>query len=175
MRPRCVIVTGRPGSGKTTLAPRLADRLHLPLVSRDAVKEGYIRTQGIGHDDLPADTNVVVSRLWSDIVMAHLEGNVSIVIEAAFQHQVWAANIERFRRVSEPTMVLCSVPLEVARSRYTQRAETEPDWVHYHGQATSTQYIEPDLDIPTIRVSTEVDYEPSIDSIAETVLRKSGD
>lgn len=173
MRPRCVIVTGRPGSGKSTLAPRLAERLNMPLVSRDAIKEGYIRTQGVGHDDLPPDTNGVVSRLWSEIVVAHLDGNVSVVIEAAFQHPLWAENIDPIRKVSDPTIVLCCVPAEVARRRYEDRAAREPDRAHFHGHATTTKYVEPDLDIPTIRVSTEGDYLPSVDSIAEMILGKS--
>jgi adenylate kinase family enzyme len=41
-RPLLVIVCGKPGSGKTTLARRLAemDALGPPLLSRDAIKVG---------------------------------------------------------------------------------------------------------------------------------------
>lgn len=34
-----LLVTGLPGSGKTTLAGALAQRLHLPLIAKDAIKE----------------------------------------------------------------------------------------------------------------------------------------
>ena len=57
-RPGCVLVTGRPGSGKTTLARKLAGLLRMPLVSRDEVKEGYVNTFGVRHGRLPADTLV---------------------------------------------------------------------------------------------------------------------
>ena len=37
-----IMVNGLPGSGKTTLATQLADRLRVPLVSKDAVKEALL-------------------------------------------------------------------------------------------------------------------------------------
>ncbi|MEM1446573.1 MAG: AAA family ATPase, partial [Planctomycetota bacterium] len=47
--PYCIIVTGRPGSGKTTLASKLASELWMPFISRDAIKEGYVNTHGVPH------------------------------------------------------------------------------------------------------------------------------
>src|SRR2546426_6363156 len=38
-KPKCVIITGQPGSGKTTLAKKLGERLWMPVISRDEIKE----------------------------------------------------------------------------------------------------------------------------------------
>ena len=51
--PKCVIVTGRPGAGKTTLSKELAQQLWMPVVSHDEIKEGYVNTFGVQHDQLP--------------------------------------------------------------------------------------------------------------------------
>src|SRR3954464_2787712 len=37
--PRLIVVTGPPGAGKTTIAGTLRDRLGLPLIAKDALKE----------------------------------------------------------------------------------------------------------------------------------------
>ena len=87
--PKCVIVTGRPGAGKTTLSKELAQRLWMPVVSRDEIKEGYVNTFGVQHDQLSSETNRVVSNFFFEVVNQYLTNKVSVIIEAAFQHRVW--------------------------------------------------------------------------------------
>lgn len=159
--PLCLIVTGRPGAGKTTLAKALAERLRLPVVSRDALKEGYVHTHGVGHDQLPADTNRLVTEQFFALVEQHLRGEISIVIEAAFQHPVWAGHLPALRALSNPVLVLCEIPADLAAQRYHARAQTHPDWHHYHGSAPPPEtYLSPELDIPTFTVAT--DREPAV-------------
>ncbi len=46
--PTLVLVTGAPGSGKTTLAMPLARHLGLPLITKDTIKEALFDTLGTG-------------------------------------------------------------------------------------------------------------------------------
>src|SRR5215210_1412040 len=87
--PKCIIVTGRAGAGKTTLSKKLGERLWMPVISRDEIKEGYVNTYGVTHDQLPPDTNNLVTDFFFCIVNQYLAGKISVVIEAAFQHKVW--------------------------------------------------------------------------------------
>ncbi len=175
--PFCIIVTGRPGSGKTTLAAKLAARLCVPLLSRDVLKEGYVNTHGVKHSELPADTNRKISALFFDLAVQHLSGGVTIVIEAAFQHKIWAANIDALKQVSKPAIILCSVPGELAAERHLQRGLDDARREHYHGDARVSRYREtgviappgnydpPNLDVPMMQVSTENGYDPPLEEV----------
>jgi predicted kinase len=176
-RPRCVIVTGRPGSGKTTLAKRLGQRLWMPVISRDEIKEGYVNTFGVKHDQLPPETNGVVSDFFFEIVNRYLANKVSVVIEAAFQHKVWAPRMAGIAELGDPFVVVCSVDGELAAKRHLRRGLDDPKREYYHGdrrvpifRETGTmsppaKYVPPRLNVPTLLVSTEEGYSPTEEEI----------
>ena len=68
------------GSGKTSLSKKLAERLWMPVISRDEIKEGYVNTHGVKHDQLPPDTNSVVTNFFFEIANQYLAGKISVVI-----------------------------------------------------------------------------------------------
>ena len=70
------------------LSRELAQRLWMPVVSRDEIKEGYVNTFGLPHDQLPSETNRVVSDFFFEAVNQYLTNKVSVIIEATFQHRV---------------------------------------------------------------------------------------
>jgi len=180
-KPRCIIVTGRAGSGKTTLAKKLGERLWMPVISRDEIKEGYVNTFGVKHDELPADTNGLVSDLFFVIINQYLAGNISVVIEAAFQHRVWEPRIPKIVELAMPVIVLCCVDDAVAARRHLQRGLENPNREFYHGDIRVAHYKEtgeilspetyaaPQFNVPTIEVSTDGEYVPGIDEIVRQI------
>ena len=183
-KPKCIIVTGRQGSGKSTLAAKLARALWMPLVSRDEIKEGYVNTFGVKHDELPPETNGLVTDLFFRLVEQYLTGSISIVIEAAFQHKVWEYRLPRFLELADVRIVLCTVDTELAAQRSLQRGFDHPDREFYHGDnrvvhykktgeiLAPADYESPNFEVPTSEVSTDSEYKPAIEEIV-TQIRSS--
>lgn len=180
-KPKCIIVAGRPGSGKNTLAAKLAKALWMPLVSRDEIKEGYVNTFGVRHDELGPDANARATELFFEIVNHYLEAQISIVIEAAFQHAVWEHRMSRIAELASPFIVLCSIDDSIAARRYLERGLADADREYYHGDNMVVHYRKtgeilphaewtpPRFDLPTIKVSTDGEYIPSIDEIVKQI------
>ena len=186
-KPKCIIVTGRAGAGKTTLSKKLGRQLWMPVISRDEIKEGYVNTFGVKHDRLPPDTDGFVSNFFFDMVYQYLANNVSVIIEAAFQHSVWESRMPRILELSQPYIILCSVDAETAAQRHLQRGLANPQREFYHDDkrvalyratgeiGTPQPYIAPNFDVPTIDVLTENDYSPSLDAIAHQIQSQNAE
>jgi hypothetical protein len=153
----------------------------MPVISRDEIKEGYVNTFGVKHDQLSPDTDGFVSNFFFDIVSQYLANKVSVVIEAAFQHTVWEGRMPKILELSQPYIIVCSVYVEIAAQRHLQRGLSNPHREFYHEDkrvslyratgeiGTPKPYVAPNFDVPTLHVSTENDYSPSLDEITHQI------
>ena len=125
MAPRLmVLVTGAPGSGKTTLAGPLAAELGFALLAKDRIKETLYDSLG-GSDAGGAAADLGWSqRLGSaaiELLWALATDTPAVVIDANF----WPEDERLHRRIRElaarAVEVHCSCPMEVAVSRYMSR------------------------------------------------------
>ena len=184
--PKCIIVTGRAGAGKTTLSKKLGQYLWMPVISRDEIKEGYVNTFGVKHDQLPPETDRLVTDLFFDIVFRLLAGKVSVIIEAAFQHPVWERRMPKILELSDPFIIVCSIDAEIAAQRHLKRGLENPRREFYHDDkrvsmfrttgdiGTPQPYTAPNFNVPTLQVLTENDYSPSLSEITNKIESQNG-
>ena len=153
----------------------------MPVISRDEIKEGYVNTYGVKHDQLPPDANGLVSDFFFCLVNQYLAGQISVVIEAAFQHKVWEPRMPEILELAATWIVVCSTDDALAARRHLQRGLESPEREFFHGDRrvahyretgeflSPASYVAPEFNVPTIRVSTDGEYVPCIDEIVKRI------
>lgn len=128
-RPLVIIITGAPGSGKTTLGRRLAQDLDLPLVSRDDFKE--ILFDGLGWPRWQ-------KRRWSNrlggvsyellyaAVELLLRARCPFIVESNFTARRATPTFQTLCDIYpfEPFQIACVAPADLRMQRMLRRAHT---------------------------------------------------
>jgi len=168
--PALIVVTGRPGAGKTTLAHELVRAVRCPLISRDEIKEGLVNTTGqAGAAAMKADTHVY--DVFFETIELLLRRHITLVIEAAFQHKLWAPKLTALRELAQIRIVLCNVEPEVARTRHVDRGLTDAARERFHNDRAYQEQPAPAYDPPHIvgvqilEVDTTSGYRPPFTAI----------
>ena len=181
--PKLIVVTGRPGSGKTTLAHALARSIRCPALCRDEFKEGLVHT--CGGRATPADhgrLNWQVYNTFFGAVELLLRAGVTLVAEAAFQHKLWVPKLQPLQDIAQIRLIVCALDPLLAHTRFSQRSVSDPERAGYHGRgliqpikedtarAIST-YEPPRLAVPSLTVDTSDGYKPSLEQMRAFALQ----
>lgn len=82
----CVIVTGIPAAGKSTMAARLAQSLNLPLISKDAIKERLFDEIGFQSREQKKQLGVSAMNLMYDMADQLMRCGMPFILENNFEN-----------------------------------------------------------------------------------------
>ncbi|WP_350280849.1 AAA family ATPase [Kribbella sp. HUAS MG21] len=176
-KPMLVVVSGPPGTGKTTLAHRIAAAIGCPAICRDEIKEGMAHaTPGF----VPGPGDPLTMRTLStffDVIGLLVGRGTSVVAEAAFQDRLWSPGLSPLLGRADVRIVHCTVPAEVALARITARTNTDPRRAAHEDTQISADarlrthnaFQPVDLEVPSLVVDTS--GEPDLDEILAFLSR----
>jgi predicted kinase len=163
--PGLILVTGPPGSGKTTLAQALGAAIGCPVVSRDAIKEGMVAAErgisGATSDSLTLRTY----GLFFAMLDLLLRSGVTTIAEAAFGHQRWTDGLQSLTELADIRVIRCQVTELEAHRRMQHRLGVDPTRAaHADGEhlAAPPAFTPLSLDAPMLDVRTSAGYDPDL-------------
>lgn len=122
---KLIVLTGHPGSGKTSIAKALSDRYSIPFISKDTLKECMFDTLGSSDKQWSLKVSAAAHRIMDKMIENHLDIDSSIIVESNFKPEI---DSERFAEIvkrynAECLQLLCIASPEVLYERWVRRIE----------------------------------------------------
>lgn len=127
-KPILIIVNGLPGTGKTTLARRLAADMQLPVFSRDGLYETLYDALECRSNGLPPLLGSAAFTLLYSVIGSVLAAGQSVIVEQFFgRPELRTAELLNLQHTTdfEPFQILCRAEGSVLLERFLGRVETE--------------------------------------------------
>jgi predicted kinase len=163
--PTLIVVSGAPGSGKTTLAHEVARAVGCPAICRDEIREG------MAHAGNADPTLRRTYDAFFDTLGVLLRAGVTVVAEAAFQDRVWRPILSPLAGHAGIRIIRCATDPQVAVDRIRRRLVVATRAAHgdrdlLEDPRRLDTWVPISLPMPTLVVDTTDGYDPGLPTIA---------
>ncbi len=182
-RPLLILISGAPGTGKTTLAGRLSESLALPLLAKDTFRK--ILADAFEARTVEQSRALVPATLaiYYTVIDQLLAASVGVIAECNFHRGVSEHDLRPLVARARTVLVHCQTAREVSVRRFVDRYERGSDedrrWSFDEQYLTrlragesldAWERAEPlALGVPTLIVDTTDGYEPDFERLVAFV------
>jgi predicted kinase len=178
-RPLVIVITGLPGTGKTSVGRTLSERFQLPLLTKDAFKERIFDALGWHDKAWSLKVSEASHRILDYVIAEELQVGRSLIVESNFKPEF---DSERFRLLqrhfdASVVQVLCWAAGDVLFERYWARQQADRHPGHVESATPDEQRrelavgkCEPlQLEAPVVELDTtdfsQVDYSSIVEAV----------
>ncbi len=142
--PTLILVLGMPGSGKTTLAKKLAQELNLPLVVKDDLKVILLDTYGWQDRETSIQAGSTSYKLMDYIIAEQLQVGNSLIVESTFYPEYDDARFQAWQEAYgvRYVQIYCYADVNTIRRRFKERAASDDRHVSYAEGEAGLQNLE---------------------------------
>jgi adenylate kinase family enzyme len=170
-KPLLILISGAPGSGKTTLASKLAEYLQIIHIPRDLVLRSMEMTEGRG-----IDRGGVGIETYFSTVKNMLANNMSLVTDGTLRKNLSESDMQE-HFISNAMVINVHTRAKNEHDRFVQREKQREgwsdEWVDSHITTLDEVYdraVDPlDLGVPLIEVDATDGYDPPLAEIARQI------
>jgi predicted kinase len=184
---RVVLITGEPGSGKTTLGLELARTIRVPFIARDDVRAGLFFTAG-GWSAKP--TGVPTAQHAVETFLRIVENVAGLGVSCVVEYVVRRGQADDLRRIEAVAdCVVLHTWCADALERFVRRNTADPlvnrqpvldalgyETIRDHTAAAAERMrsvareMRRDFDLPVMSVNTDDGYNPDMGQIVDFVV-----